>query len=152
VLRLLRGDRAPSSLQRTMFAGFNKGFAPQTTGFEWLSRDAAEVEKYAGDPRCGFTFSNRLLLDMLRGYVETWQPANERGIPASLPVLFFSGALDPVGGNTRGVTALAERYRALGLRDVQVRFYPDGRHEMLNETNRDEVVRDVVTWLDAHVA
>ena len=150
-LRLLRGDRTPSTLQRTMFAGFNKGFTPQRTGFEWLSRDDAEVQKYVDDPRCGFTFSNRLLVDMLRGYVETWKPANERRLPAALPVLFFSGALDPVGANTRAVNALAERYRALGLRDVQVMFYPDARHEMLNETNRDEVVRDIVTWLDAHV-
>lgn len=150
-LRLVHGDRAPSALQRTMFAGFNKGFAPQTTGFEWLSRDAAEVRKYAGDPRCGFTFSNALLVDMLRGYAETWKPANERRIPVTLPVLFFSGARDPVGGETRAVTALAERYRALGLRDVQVTFYPDGRHEMLNETNRDDVVRDVIAWFAAHV-
>ncbi len=151
VLRLLRGDRAPSPLQRTMFDGFNKGFTPQTTGFEWLSRDAAEVHKYADDPRCGFTFSNRLLADMLRGYAETWKPANERRIPAALPVLFFSGALDPVGANTRTVTALARRYRALGLRDVHVTFYPDARHEMLNETNRDDVVCDVLAWLDVHV-
>jgi alpha-beta hydrolase superfamily lysophospholipase len=131
-----------------MFAGFNKAFTPQRTGFEWLSRDAAEVRKYADDPRCGFTFSNRLLVDMLRGYAETWKPANERRIPVTLPVLFFSGARDPVGGNMRAVTALAERYRALGVRDVQVTFSPDGRHEMLNETNRDEVVHDVVAWLD----
>jgi alpha-beta hydrolase superfamily lysophospholipase len=150
-LCLLRGDRAPSALQRTMFAGFNKEFAPQTTGFEWLSRDAAEVRAYADDPRCGFTFSNRLLVDMLRGYAQTWKPANERRVPVTLPVLVFSGARDPVGGNTRAVTALAERYRARGLRDVQVTFYPDGRHEMLNETNRDEVVRDVVAWLASHV-
>jgi alpha-beta hydrolase superfamily lysophospholipase len=150
-LRLLRGDRAPSALQRTMFAGFNRAFAPGRTGFEWLSRDDAEVQKYADDPRCGFTFSNRLLVDMLRGYAQTWKPADERRIPLTLPVLFFSGAVDPVGANTRAVTALAERYRALGLRDVTVTFYPDGRHEMLNETNRDEVVRDVLAWLAARV-
>ena len=150
-LRLVRGERAPSPLQRTMFAGFNKGFAPQTTGFEWLSRDAAAVRAYAGDARCGFTFSNALLVDMLRGYAETWKPSNERRIPVALPVLLFSGARDPVGRNTRAVTALAARYRALGLRDVQVTFYPDGRHEMLNETNRDDVVRDVIAWLDARV-
>jgi alpha-beta hydrolase superfamily lysophospholipase len=66
-------------------------------------------------------------------------------------VLFFSGALDPVGANTRAVTALAERYRALGLHDVQVTFYPGARHETLNEINRGEVVRDVLAWLDARV-
>ncbi len=151
LLRVFRGDRAPSALQRVMFAGFNKPFAPQRTGFEWLSRDAAEVQKYADDPRCGFTFSNLLLFDMLRGYAATWLPDNERRIPTALPVLLFSGELDPVGANTRAVKALAERYRALGLRDVQVAFYPGARHEMLNETNRDEVVRDVLAWLDAHV-
>jgi alpha-beta hydrolase superfamily lysophospholipase len=149
-VRLLRGDRAPSSLQRTMFADFNKAFAPQL-GFDWLSRDGAEVRKYVDDPRCGFTFSNRTMLEMLRGYVETWKRENERRIPIGLPVLLFSGALDPVGRNTQAVSELAERYRALGLTDVRTTFYPDGRHEMLNETNRDEVVRDVLDWLDARL-
>jgi alpha-beta hydrolase superfamily lysophospholipase len=147
---MLRGDRAPSPLQRVMFADFNKPFE-QRTGFEWLSRDAAEVQKYVDDPRCGFTFSNRLILDMLRGYAETWKPANERRIPAGLPVLMFSGARDPVSAAGKGVAQLAKRYRALGLRDVQVVLYPDARHETLNETNRDEVVRDVLAWLDAHL-
>ncbi|MDB5028690.1 MAG: Lysophospholipase [Candidatus Eremiobacteraeota bacterium] len=149
-LAVVRGDRAPSSLQRSMFAGFNKQF-PQRTGFEWLSRDDEAVQRYVDDPRCGFTFSNRLLLDMLRGYVEAWNGGNERALPTGLPVLLFSGALDPVGRNTEAVEQLAQRYRALGLRDVQVTFYPGGRHEMLNETNRDEVVTDVLAWLDAHV-
>jgi alpha-beta hydrolase superfamily lysophospholipase len=147
-VRLARGDRAPSPLQRTMFADFNKPF-PQNTGFEWLSRDDAEVRKYVDDPRCGFTFSNRLMLDMLRGYVETWKRENERLIPVRLPVLLFSGELDPVGRRTESVSALAARYRAIGLTDVEVVFYPGARHEMLNETNRDEVVHDVLTWLDA---
>ena len=149
-VRLMRGDRAPSPLQRAMFADFNKAFSSQP-GFGWLSRDEAEVRKYVDDPRCGFTFSNRTMLEMLRGYVETWKPENERLIPTGLPVLLFSGALDPVGRNTQAVTELAERYRARGLTDVQVIFYPDGRHEMLNETNRDEVVRDILGWLEARL-
>jgi alpha-beta hydrolase superfamily lysophospholipase len=149
-VRLVRGDRAPSPLQRTMFADFNKPFE-HDTGFEWLSRDDAEVRKYVDDPRCGFTFSNRSMLDMLRGYVETWKRENERRIPMRLPVLLFSGELDPVGRQTKSVTALADRYRALGLTDVEAVFYPDARHEMLNETNRDEVVHDVLTWLDARL-
>ena len=147
VLRLARGGRGPSSLQRVMFAGFNEPFGGPT-GFEWLSRDAAEVQRYADDPRCGFTFSNALMLDMLRGYAHTWKHAEERRVPAGLPVLLFAGARDPVGRNGQAVTELAERYRALGLRDVHAHVYPEARHEMLNETNRDEVVRDVLAWLD----
>ena len=144
------GRERPSPLQARIFAGFNTGFE-HGTGFEWLTRDAAEVQAYVEDERCGFTFSNELLRDMLRGYADTWRPANERRIPHDLPVLMIAGARDPVGRATAGVHELAERYRALGLRDVEVRVYPDARHELLNETNRDEVVRDVLGWLDARL-
>ncbi len=146
------GARKPSPLLKQRFADFNRPFAPGRTGFEWLSRDEAEVRKYLDDPRCGFAFSNRLTLDMLRGYGEVWKPANEARLPVELPVLLFAGERDPVGDDTATVRALAARYRALGLRDVRTIFYPDGRHEMLNETNRDEVVRDVLAWLDEHAA
>jgi alpha-beta hydrolase superfamily lysophospholipase len=66
-------------------------------------------------------------------------------------MLIFSGELDPVGNDTQSVRALAERYRALGVQDVDLVFYPGARHEMLNETNRDEVERDVIAWLDKHL-
>lgn len=167
------GARKPSPLLKQRFAEFNRPFATATaaavcesgasgghavpggsaaTGFEWLSRDEAEVKKYADDPWCGFAFSNRLTLDMLRGYGEVWKPANEARLPKELPVLLFAGERDPVGADTAAVKALAERYRTLGLRDVRTVFYPEARHETLNETNRDEVVRDVVAWLDEHTA
>ncbi len=146
------GARKPSPLLEQRFAEFNRPFAREGTGFAWLSRDEAEVRAYVDDPRCGFAFSNRLTLDMLRGYGETWKPANEARLPPELPVLLFAGERDPVGENTAGVRALAARYQALGLRDVRTIFYPGGRHEMLNETNRDEVVRDVLGWLDEHTA
>ncbi len=152
------GARKPSPLLKQRFADFNRPFAAAAetgaadgnaaTGFEWLSRDAAEVRKYVDDPWCGFAFSNRLTLDMLRGYGDVWKPANEARLPKELPVLLFAGERDPVGDNTVAVRALAARYHALGLRDVRTVFYPDARHETLNETNRDEVTHDVLTWLD----
>ena len=142
------GARKPSSLLSKMFADFNKPFTPHRTGFEWLSRDDAEVQKYADDPRCGFALSNRFLLDTLKGWREVWAPENERRFPRDVPVLLFSGELDPVGRNTAGVNELAERYRSLALQDVTVVFYPGARHETLNETNREDVQRDVVRWLD----
>ena len=144
------GGRQPSPLLKKMFADFNQPFAPSRTGFEWLSRDEAEVQTYVDDPRCGFAFTNRSLADTLKGWRDVWLAENERRIPSALPILMFSGERDPVGRNTAGVRELAERYRSLGLRDVQVTFYPDARHETLNEANRDEVQRDVVAWLEAH--
>jgi alpha-beta hydrolase superfamily lysophospholipase len=145
------GDDTPSALAGGMFASFNTRFAPERTGFEWLSRDEAEVQRYVDDPYSGFAFSNGLLRDHLRGWAETFAPENEKKLPASLPFLIFSGEEDPVGRDTLSVRALAERYRELGVHDLTLTFYPGGRHEMLNETNRDDVTRDIITWLDAHV-
>lgn len=145
------GAAQPSVAFGQMFASFNTPFTPQKTGFEWLSRDEAEVQKYVDDPWSGFAFSNRLVADFFKGALETWQPENEARIPKRLPVLIFAGALDPVGGAGEGVRELARRYQALGLQDVQMKLYPEGRHEMLNETNRDEVQQDILRWLDAHL-
>jgi alpha-beta hydrolase superfamily lysophospholipase len=145
------GARKPSPLLKKTFADFNKPFAPGATGFEWLSRDADEVRKYVDDPRCGFVVSNGFVADMARFYRELWRPASEAKIPRTLPVLIFSGEHDPVGASMAGPNALAERYRAHGMTDVTVRGYPEARHETLNETNRDEVTRDAIAWLDARL-
>jgi alpha-beta hydrolase superfamily lysophospholipase len=147
-----RGDGAdqPSAIFGEMFAGFNAPFEART-GFEWLSRDQAEVQKYVDDPACGFPFSNGMLADFLSGWEVAWDPKNDKTVPRALPMLIFSGDQDPVGENTVGVKRLAERYRKLGLTDVELVFYPGARHEMLNETNRDEVEADVADWLDKHV-
>jgi alpha-beta hydrolase superfamily lysophospholipase len=128
------------------FADFNKPFAGQT-GFEWLSRDAIEVKRYVEDPQAGFAFSNELVRDIFQGLVALRDPAREARIPKSLPVLVIQGSLDPVGGNLQGTKALLDRYKALGLTRVSHKFYDGARHELLNETNRDEVTRDVLEWL-----
>lgn len=132
-------------------AGFNAGFEPRT-GFEWLSRDTAEVDAYVADPLCGFATEDAVLGGILATAERTADPAALGGIRSDLPLLLVSGDRDPVGGRGgANVTALAERYRAAGLSDVQVRLYPGARHELVNETHRDEVTADVVAWLDAHL-
>jgi alpha-beta hydrolase superfamily lysophospholipase len=133
-----------------LFAALNQPFEPAKTPFDWLSRDEAEVQKYVDDPWCGFAFSNGMTLDMARGMVDMLVPENQTRVPKNLPVLLVSGELDPVGANN-GVRALGERYKELGIREVQVILYPQARHEILNETNRDEVHRDVKKWLDDHL-
>jgi len=142
---------APSELFGQMFAGFNQPYAPGKTGFEWLSRDEEEVQKYVDDPWCGFPFTNAMVADFFKGAREMWKPENEARIPVDLPMYVFSGAEDPVGGNTLAVKALVERYQANGVRNISLKFYEGGRHEMLNETNRDQVHQDVLAWLDGQV-
>jgi len=139
--------------QRTLspatMAGYNKAFENRT-GFEWLSRDPAQVDAYVKDPLCGFAVTNGYVRDFLYGFAETWEPANEARVPVTLPILIFSGERDPVGEEMASVKDLAGRYRSRGARDLKVTFYPEGRHEMLNELNRDEVMRDVIGWLREH--
>lgn len=138
----------PSPVFASVFESFNKPFTGKA-GFEWLSRDAAEVRKYTDDPTCGFPFSNELVADFFAGLRDIWSPANEARIPKTMPIYVVSGDQDPVGGNTAGLVALIDRYKRLGLTDVSHKFYAGARHEILNETNRDEVERDILAWLNA---
>ena len=140
----------PSEFWASLFKDFNKPFTGQP-GFEWLSRDAAAVKKYQQDPQAGFPFSNELVRDIFRGVTVLRDPAREARIPKTLPVLVIQGSLDPVGGNLKRTQALLDRYQALGLTRVSHKFYDGARHEVLNETNRDEVTRDVLNWLKAVV-
>lgn len=135
-----------SAVWAGLFKDFNKPFGGPT-GFEWLSRDSSEVAKYVDDPLCGFAFSNELARDIFVGFARMRDPALEARIPKSLPVLVIQGELDPVGENLVGTRRLVARYQALGMSRIETRYYTGARHELLNETNRDEVQRDVLAWL-----
>jgi alpha-beta hydrolase superfamily lysophospholipase len=135
-----------SAVWAGLFKDYNKPFGGPT-GFEWLSRDSSEVKKYVDDPLCGFAFSNELARDVFVGFARMRDPALEARIPKSLPVLVIQGELDPVGENLVGTRRLVARYQALGMSRIETRYYTGARHELLNETNRDEVQRDVLAWL-----
>jgi alpha-beta hydrolase superfamily lysophospholipase len=145
------GRRHPSAVGELLsFKGFNRKFQPARTKFDWLSRDAAEVDKYVADPLCGFRCSTGLWIDLLEAGGKITQENRLRRIPKALPVLLVAGADDPVSDGHRGPRALERLYLNVGLRDVAVKVYPGARHELLNETCRDEVTRDLVGWLDTH--
>src|SRR5262249_14275648 len=120
--------------------------------FDWLSRDAAEVDKYIADPLCGFAASVQLWIDLLDALGDVTSPARQARIPKRLPIYVISGSNDPVGGNTKSVRQLLDAYRTAGLECVTDRFYDGARHELFNETNRDDVTRDLIQWLDGVVA
>lgn len=143
------GPRGRSTLIHAMsFGAFNKQFAAARTAYDWLSRDAAEVDKYIGDPRCGFPAAVQLWVDMLDALGDITSPARLARIPKRLPIYVIAGARDAVSDNTKGVEQLLAAYRAAGLERVTHRFYPECRHELFNELNRDEVTRDLIAWLD----
>ncbi len=154
VLRLVAGIEAwrlggrgySALLNKLGFGNFNKPFAPHRTGSDWLSRDEAEVDRYVADPLCGGPYTCRLWRDLLGGLLGISTLAAITKIPAELPILIMGGERDPVGG-ARGMARLAERYRDTGHEHVTLTVYAGGRHEMLNETNRDEVMGDLLDWI-----
>lgn len=150
--RLRLGKRGRSKLLHTMsFGAYNKPFEPARTEYDWLSRDPATVDAYIADPECGWVATTQLWIDLLGGLRVIAERDRVATIPPGLPIYIFSGSLDPVGG-AKGVAALVELYDQAGLRAVTSRVYEDGRHEMLNETNRDEVIADLLEWIDRTVA
>lgn len=147
--RLRLGARGKSKLAQSLtFDAFNKKFAPTRTAFDWLSRDQAEVDKYVADPLCGFAASVQLWLDLLDGWAAVSRPEHRDRVPRSLPILVIAGGRDPVSGNARQLGPWIEEYRAAGFKNVELRIYPEARHEVLNETNRDEVTADLLDWLE----
>ncbi|HDZ18196.1 hypothetical protein LCGC14_0718020 [marine sediment metagenome] len=121
------------------------------TGFEWLSRDKEEVQKYIDDPWCGFISPASLWLEFFKGLEKIYHPENEKNIPKILPIYFIAGSLDPIGSKTVGIKSMISRLEKYGIKDVSFKFYKDARHESFNEINRDEVVNDLINWLDSHI-
>ena len=143
------GDGQSSDvLQKLLFGDANKPFdAPAASGFEWLSRDAQEVQRYVDDELCGFVLSTASLVDLFVGARAAQTPAALAKIPGQLPIYVFSGSDDPVHSEQQDLNRLLAAYREQGL-NVESRIYPAGRHEMFNETNRDEVVADLIAALN----
>lgn len=149
VERLRLGPRGKSALLNKMiFADFNKPFKPARTGLDWLSRDAAEVDAYIADPLCGLPFSTGLAVDLLDALATLAKPESLAPIRKDLPIYVFSGEKDPVGVN---IGELIDALKAAGFSGLTTRIYANARHEPLNETNRDEVTRDFLAWLEAVV-
>lgn len=129
-------------------AVFNAAFAPARTEFDWLSRDEAIVDAYIADPRCGFGIDTDAAKGMFAGARRMADPGQVAAVRPDLPLYIAAGESDPVNANLALLNVLIDRYRAAGLTDVTVRTYPGARHEILNETNRDEVVASIIDWID----
>lgn len=133
-------------LHQLGFGNFNRRFEPARTPVDWLTRDEAEVDKNIADPCCGLPLSNRLWYDLLGGLLEVTAPRTLRGIRADMPILVTGGQDDPVGGR-HGMARLAQALEDTDHGNVTLEIWPGGRHEMLNEINRDEFTRYLLQWI-----
>ena len=148
----LRGPKYVSDLAyRLSLGAYNQNFQPVRTPVDWLSRDTAMIDLHLRDPLCNFRPTVSMFRDMLGGIQFIGQPRNLARMDLDTPIYFFSGSRDPVGGMGQGVAHVAKLFDAAGCRDVTVKLYPDGRHEMLNEINRQEVMEELRVWLEERV-
>ncbi len=128
---------------------FNTPFQPARTDYDWLSRDESEVDDYVAEPLCGFGLEPDGVATMMAAAARLADPAAIGAIRPGFPLYLLAGTADPVNAGMAWLGPLVARYEAAGL-DLTTRYYEGGRHEMFNETNRDEVVADLVRWLDEH--
>ena len=145
-----RGARYVSEkLNNMAFGSYTKGIEPLRTASDWLSRDEAVVDRYLADPLCGFIPTAGLFRDMMHGIAFNQNQKNVARMKKDLPVYFMSGDRDPVGANGKGVMRAYQSFLKAGMSDVTLKLYSGGRHEMLNELNRDEVYEDVLKWFES---
>ena len=151
IIAFVHGSRNRSPLARALADGsYNKPFKPNRTAFDWLSRDEQEVDAYVADPLCGFLCSSGFYRDLTYGLNKIHKPDAMSRIRTSLPVYVVCGSADPVGDMGASPTALVNIYRSLGIKDLEFILYPGARHETLNETNQEEVMDNLVSWINRH--
>lgn len=147
-----KGRKSPSPLLNNLtFGSYNKGFRPNRTEFDWLCRDEKEVDKYIADPFCGGVFTSGFFNDLLGGLEVINKTIKISAIPTELPIYLISGSKDPVGNNTKGVLKIYQAFKQAGIMDVTYQFYDNARHELLNETNKEVVIADIMTWINGHL-
>lgn len=147
-VKLFKGRHHRSKLLNSMsFGSYNRSFKPNRTEYDWLSRNEESVDKYVADPLCGFCFTAGAFGDLFDGLKYIGKKRNLRRINKSLPCLFIAGYMDPVGNNGKGVAQVADNFRKAGIKDVEMKLYPDARHEVLNEVNRLEVYGDLLNFV-----
>ena len=145
---LFCGARHVSRLLNMMaFGAYNRRIKSPKTSFDWLSRNEDNVRKYMKDPLCGFTFTVNGFRTLFKLIDNLYNRENLSKMPKNLPVFFLSGADDPVGDYGKSVELVYQSYKEIGMENVQMKLYPEDRHEILNEVDKEDIYGDIYRWI-----
>ena len=148
VQRIFCGPKHASALlNAAAFGAYNKRISPHKTLFDWLSRNEDNVRRYMEDPMCGFTFTVNGFQTLFQLIWNLHGEEKLQKMPGQLPVLFLSGEEDPVGNYGLSVRQVCQSFQRAGMENVQIKLYPQDRHELLNEIDREEVYGDIYRWI-----
>ncbi|WP_010286231.1 alpha/beta hydrolase [Kurthia massiliensis] len=142
------GDAVASFIDRLSFSGNNRKIKSPRTPKDWLSRDAAQVDRYLDDPYCNYTSTYQFYADFMEGFELASRPSEIAKIRKDLSILCISGSADPIGSYGKGVWKVARTYYTAGISNVTVHLFDDMRHEILNETNNDVIYHTILQWLE----
>ncbi|MBS4538766.1 alpha/beta hydrolase [Clostridium sp. D2Q-11] len=146
--RKINGDKKKSNLINNLsFGTYNKKINDSDSLFAWLTSDEKEVKKYDEDPYCGTVFTTGFFYYFFTGLSTLYKKKRLDNISKELPILILSGKDDPVGKYGKSVRKLYESYMNIGIENVDIKLYEGGRHEMINEINKNEVFEDIVNWI-----
>ena len=139
-------------VDKLAFGAYNKAFAPVRTGYDWLSADTDNVDRYIADPLCGQDTTVGLFREMLNGFRFNQKSSNLQKMDKKCPLLLISGKDDPVGNMSKGVRQTYDVFHAIGIEDLTLQLYDGLRHEILNEAaQKDTVCADIYAWLERYI-
>ena len=149
----LFGRHKPSKrMTGLMFHAYNQRIDQHRSDFDWLTRESEVLDRYLQDPLCAFPVTPALANAMMQGLRYIQDPVQLQKMPKKLPILFVSGDADPVGNYGEGVHQAAQAFRQVGMERVEVKLYPECRHEILHEINRQQVQQELMQWLQQQIA
>lgn len=148
----LRGAEYKSEAAiKFMLNNYNQNFKDENCDHSWLSRNKESIREYENDEKCNFGFSVKALNDVVMLSTECNSDEWFKNFRKDLPVLIISGELDPVGDNGRGVLEVYKKLEENGVHDLSFKLYSNCRHELLNELNRDEIMGDILRWINNRI-
>ena len=146
--KLLDNTLPAKLIDRLSFGSYNRQVKDRKTEFDWLSKDAKEVDKYMKDELCGFISPINFYYHLFRAFKSLYKKNRLKDIAKDLPILIISGDKDPVGKYGKSTRSLYSQYEKLNLADIELKLYEDARHELLNEINRQAVYDYILQWLE----
>lgn len=138
-------------IDKMAFGNYNQQIEDSKTDFDWLSKDEEAVDKYLGDPLCGFTFTTNGFKTLFTLIDRLGREEELQSMPKDLPVFFISGDKDPVGDYGRGVKKAYESFKKAGMKRLDIKLYPEDRHELFNELDREQVCADLSVWIEERI-
>ena len=152
LIGLFKGSKYRSKFINNMALGpYNKKWEPSKTHNDWLTKDEKIVEWYSNEPKCSFIFTLNGFYNLFSVLDDACDKNNIAKVRKDLPILFMAGEDDPVGNFGKGVKKTYDTFKEAGIKDVSIKLYPNDRHEILNETDKDIVYEDLYNFINKHI-